>query len=122
MKDPRDFTEPWTPTGSNLLPLGPKSTDPSGSTSLPSLTMQPTTIVKQATSATRLKFRPERYLPPPGPYYDQFSLALVLDIDFFNDKCWTCWGLQSTCSKRGTCTKTCKVCGTNNHPGKVRGH
>jgi hypothetical protein len=123
MSDSNDVSEPWAPTGSNIMPLGTKSYDPKRADllpSLPSFTKQPTATVTFIAPVTSLNFRPERYLPPSGPYYDEPSLALALDVKFTKDKCWTCWGLQSACTKRGTCTKMCKVCRTTNHPGKVR--
>jgi hypothetical protein len=121
MEDPNEVSDPWAPTGSNILPLGSKSTNSNGSVLLPSFAKQPLASVTAATSRARLKLAANRYLPPPGPYYDQFSLATSLDIKFTSDKCWTCWNIQSSCTSRGTCMKTCKICGTSSHPGKVRG-
>ncbi|KAF2828656.1 hypothetical protein CC86DRAFT_288740, partial [Ophiobolus disseminans] len=88
----------------------------------------PDGLIQRIKPVAGLKVAIERYLPPPGDYYDQYTLStnfegnffnMYFDSDFSQDKCWTCWSLQSTCSKRGTCTKTCKVCDTSEHPGET---
>jgi hypothetical protein len=121
-EDPNEVVRPWNPTGSNILPVGSKAFDTNGSALVPSLSKPPFASVKSAKPGAGLKFSLERYLPPPGLYYDQFSIASLLAIKFTGNQCWTCWDFQSACTRRGTCTKVCKICGTSNHPGKVRAH
>jgi hypothetical protein len=81
--------------------------------------MQTSTTQQPAKSRTQLRLPVEQYLPPPGAYYDQFSLALVLDIAFANDKCWCCWRSRKKCTMFAACTKACRVCHTSNHAGTV---
>lgn len=116
-EDVEDQPEPWAPTGANTLTLGNKSADISNSNSLRSVPL--TASGKPEMSRVSLKLPVERYLPPPGPYYDQFSLALILDIRFANDRCWVCWRSRRKCTMLAACTKTCRVCHTPDHPGAV---
>jgi hypothetical protein len=59
----------------------------------------------------------ERYLPPAGQYYDQFTITLVKKFLAGNAKrCCSCW-FYLRHGKTRSCKYTCLVCGTDAHHG-----
>ena len=117
MEDLEEETKPWVPTGSNTLPFRVMSAENVPLSSSPTPVQTPIGP-SSATLRGRLKLPPERYLPPPGPFYDQFTLALIFGMNFSVSVCWVCWDLPSNCTRRHVCTNECKVCG-GRHPGEV---
>jgi hypothetical protein len=111
--------QPWAATGANVLPVGLNSDAKSEFNSLRS--MQSPATKEPVKPRDSLELSVERYLPPTGPYYDQFSLSNLLDIDFAKEllRCWSCWRLATDCSKGVACTRVCRVCNTAEHPGLV---
>jgi hypothetical protein len=142
--DAEEETEPWRPTGANMLTLGAAAAG-SNSPSLASAPMQepsfsklaatfmaepklenglsPTSMqaingLQPSTLRSELTLAPERYLPPPGPFYDQFMLAQIFTIQFSHCTCWVCWNAVAKCERRLLCGKKCKVC-DRQHLGTV---
>jgi hypothetical protein len=143
-EDSEEEAEPWSPTGANVLPLGTASAEssfPSLSSApaealiypkpaatpqtvhhlpniVPSAPMQALTLFQPSTLRGQLKLPSEFYLPPPGPFYDQFMLASIFDINFSLCACWVCWLPPAKCNRRLQCWKRCRVC-DDKHTGQV---
>lgn len=104
----------WKPTGSNVFPLGQKlHEDPPTA---------PAASHPAIVSPTLETFSSKRFLPPPGGYYDQFTLELIFGNIFSPESCFTCWRVDLSCCNNGKCRNICKVCGTQDHPGSVSHH
>ncbi|KAH7400527.1 hypothetical protein DE146DRAFT_781020 [Phaeosphaeria sp. MPI-PUGE-AT-0046c] len=116
--DSNDPPDSWAPTGANMLSLGSRSIDDMTSSTFIAPT-QRASLVHSAGNRKYLKAAPVSFLPPPGSYYDEPALRRVLDFKFTKARCCSCWNPKSACTKRGTCVKTCKVCGTDEHRGKT---
>ncbi|KAF1842158.1 uncharacterized protein K460DRAFT_420099 [Cucurbitaria berberidis CBS 394.84] len=121
MKDEENDSVPWVTTGSNVLPLVEKhgvvvmaATLPSGTTTR-SIVGSTSSTVKPVKVPGALKYPPERYLPPAGPYYDQLNLPTIFGVGFLHEKCFTCWGKRHIFTKGVTCHRTCSICGTKDH-------
>ena len=82
---------------------------------------------RRITPIEELKLAIERYLPPPGEFYDQFTMYTNFDEDYFNIrldnggsgvimKCVCCWQRHHGVPRK-KCTKLCSVCKTPSHPG-----
>lgn len=66
-----------------------------------------------------LKYPIERYLPPSGPYCDQYTFAAVIYQTFSKNKKWcaSCWVPRH--EVQSSCTTKCWICATKQHIGKV---
>lgn len=73
-----------------------------------------------ASDRKTLRFAAERYLPPPGPFYDQFSLPKVFGGGFFHECCFACCHPKHSKSACVSCLNSCLLCGKKNHAGEVR--
>ncbi|CAO2648079.1 Nn.00g090010.m01.CDS01 [Neocucurbitaria sp. VM-36] len=121
MEEKEDESIPWVPPGPNVLIVSEKSDDavlnPTPPCRTPTLSLESSVshTVMSTTPSGALKYPPERYLPPPGLYYDQFSLPIIFGVGFFYDKCPTCWSKRHGSSKGAKCQRACTICGTKNH-------
>ncbi|KAF2644687.1 hypothetical protein P280DRAFT_514156 [Massarina eburnea CBS 473.64] len=131
-------------TGSNVLPVGSKSTP--ATIGAPRRSTTPSTAIGSQAGAvpsiprivslnsnvwppkpkisepTPPKAEPMRYLPPPGDYYDQYSLPAIFGTDYFAckaAKCFNCWSNECLMSSNWTqCSLECGICGTKDHQRK----
>ncbi|CAA9966356.1 hypothetical protein PTMSG1_09715 [Pyrenophora teres f. maculata] len=67
----------------------------------------------------------ENFLPPSGPYFDEFVLEKQFGEQMFDvytdrqlSKCIVCWHPKHLESHR-RCKQQCRVCGTKDHKGKA---
>ncbi|KAF2133288.1 hypothetical protein P153DRAFT_393127 [Dothidotthia symphoricarpi CBS 119687] len=106
-----DRTKSYKPKQSNGLPvsLPGAQTKPNGNPI--GQTLPPDAPTDPSSHRVALKFPAERYLPPSGPYYDQFSLSQIFGPGFFHDCCFSCVLLYCSTSWYGDRRIPCRIIG-----------